>query len=299
MDLNAVAMFVKVVEAGSFVAAARSAGTTKSTVARRVDQLEESLGVRLLQRSTRKSQLTDAGRTFYERCRQIVADLDDAVASVTAQQVEPRGKLRFSTSVLLGELVMREWCAEFMQQHPQVELEMFLAARKVDLIAEGFDLVIRVGSPEPTSHVMRRLAPAPNYVCASPAYLEEHGTPTTIDQLRDHQGLIFSAERAAIPWVFEGEDGATASVQVPGLFLANSYPVLLEACLAGLGVAQFPALVCCDALRSGRLVQLLPESTTSRRWLHALYPSRRHLSAAVRAFLDFMSDKLTPAPWAL
>jgi len=299
MDLNAVTAFVKVAEAGSFVAAARVTEIPKSTIARRVDDLEEFLGVRLLQRTTRRSELTDAGRSFYERCRQIVADLDDALASVSEHQREPRGKLRFSASVLLGEGYLGKWAVEYMQKYPQVQLDMYLAARNVDLLADGFDVVIRVGKLESSSHIVRRLAAAPSYICASPAYLDREGVPSTTDELGQRQCILFSADRVGTAWELENDRGDRVAIAVRGQLVVNSHVVALEACLAGLGIAELPALVCCEAVRAGRLVRVLPEWSNTTRWLHALYPSRQHLSATVRSFLDFMSDKLQPPPWEL
>lgn len=299
MDLNAVTLFVKVVEAGSFVGAARTAGVPKSTIARRIDELEASLGVRLLQRSTRKSELTDAGRSFYERSRQIVEDIDDAVASVSELQHEPRGKLRFSASMLLGEGYLGPWVVEYMKVYPKVELDMYLSARKVDLLADGFDLAIRVGPLESSSHIVRKLASAPSHICASPSYLQAHGTPTTTDELREHACIIFSPDRSPQHWQLQNGQGDSVSISMSGNLVVNSHPVALEACLAGQGLAELPALVCCEAIRSGRLVRLLPQWSNTTRCLHALYPSRQHLSATVRTFLDFISQKLSPPPWVL
>ncbi|MBX2803355.1 MAG: LysR family transcriptional regulator [Myxococcales bacterium] len=297
MDLNAVAIFVSVVETGSFVDAARVTKLSKSTVARRIDELESSLGVRLLQRSTRTSQLTEAGRSFYERCRRIVDDIDDAVSSVTTHQREPKGLLRFSASVLLGERFLSELLVEYLRRYPDVELDLHLAARRMDLIADGFDLVLRVGRLESSSHIVRRLAPAPSYVCASPAYLQQHGTPEHPDDLRQHAGILFSPDRVPPIWVLDAPGERTASIPMRGRLMVNSHPVAMEACEAGLGLAELPAMVCCDALRTGRLVRVLPEWQNDTRWLHALYPSRRHIPAALRTFLDFLVASLTPPPW--
>ncbi|MEM7156716.1 MAG: LysR family transcriptional regulator [Myxococcota bacterium] len=297
MDLNAITIFVKVVEAGTFVGAARAAEIPKSTVARRVDELEASLGVRLLQRSTRKLSLTEAGRTYYERCRELIGQLEDATASISSQGVEPQGKLRFTTSVLMAETYLGEWCLEYLRQYPKVELDMYLATRRVDLVAEGFDLAIRVGPLEPSGHIVRKLAPAPRYVCASPAYLEEHGRPQTPRDLRDHQCVAFSPDRTRTPWVFEDADGQSFSVPITGKLVVNSYPVALQACQAGLGIAHLPGFLCCEGLRAGTLVPLLREWGDTHSTVHALYPSRHHLSPAVRTFLDFIAEKVKPSQW--
>lgn len=297
MDLNALSIFVKVAEAGSFVGAARAADIPKSTVSRRIDELEAALGVRLLQRSTRKSELTDAGRSFYEHCRRIVEDVDDAVASVSEHQREPTGRLRFSTSVLLAERYVGRWAIEYMQAYPKVELDMYVAARKVDLLADGFDLVLRIGRFESSSHIGRRLAVAPSYLCASPAYLEAHGEPANLEDLRAHDAVLFSATRTREPWMLETMSGDCATISMASRLIVNSHPVAMDACMAGLGIAELPALIACDAVRDGRLRRVLPEWSNRSRWMHALYPSRAHVSATLRTFLDFLSDKLAPAPW--
>ena len=297
MDLNAITIFIRVVEAGSFVGAARAAEIPKSTVARRVDELEAALGVRLLQRSTRKLSLTEAGRTYYERCRELIGELEDATASVSSQGSEPQGKLRFTTSVLMAETYLGQWCLEYLRRYPKVELDMHLTTRQVDLVAEGFDLALRASPLETSGHIVRKLAPAPRYVCASPAYLEKHGTPQSPRDLRDHDCISFSPDRSRTPWTFENEEGQTITVPVTGKLIVNSYPVALQACEAGLGIAHLPGFLSCQGLRTGTLVPLLREWSDTHSTVHALYPSRQHLSPAVRTFLDFIAEKVEPSQW--
>ena len=299
MDLNAIRIFTKVVEAGSFVGGAKLADVPKSTVARRIDELEENLGVRLLHRSTRKSQLTDAGQTFYERCRQILDDVQDAVASISQHQHEPMGKLRLTTSVLMTESFLGAWCVEYLRRYPKVELDLYATARKADLIADGFDLAIRVGQLESSTHIVRKLATAPQYVCASPDYLARHGEPTSTDALREHECVLYCPDRVKRPWQLENKTGYQVSLRVDGRYTVNSLPATLHACIAGFGLAELPALLCCDALRSGQLLRVLPEWSDQTRTVHALYPSRHHLSATLRTFLDFVTEKLKPPPWEL
>lgn len=297
MDLNAIAVFVKVVEAGSFLGAARTSEIPKSTIARRIDELEASLGVRLLQRSTRQLSLTEVGRAYYERCRRIVEDIDDASASVSSHQREPQGKLRFTTTSQLADAYIGQWAVEYLQRYPRVELDMFLTGRRVDLLGDGFDLAFRVGRLERSTHIVRQLGPIPRYVCASPAYLEAHGVPRTPQDLRDHQCVVHSPERAKQPWALDNDQGDSVSVAVTGRLVVNSFEVALHACLAGFGIAYLPSFICCESIVEGRLVHLLSEWQSSASTLHALYPSRLHLSPMVRTFLDFMTEKLTPTPW--
>lgn len=299
MDLNAIAVFASVVEAGSFVAAAKATGISKSTAARRVSELEEALGVRLLQRSTRQMQLTDAGQAFYERCRRILADLEDATEAVTARGTEPRGLLRMTTSAHLADAFLDEWAVEYLLKYPEVELEMYLSTRKMDLIADGFDLAVRAGPLVSSSYIVRKLARAPQYVCASRGYLEEHGTPTNLEELKEHACILFEPQRAPSPWRLQRHGGDSVSFQVDGRIRVNGLPSAVRACRAGLGIALLPAIACCDEVLSGDLVHLFPEWSTTDNWVHALYPSRRHLSATVRTFIDFVADKLDSPPWEL
>ncbi|MEM6295504.1 MAG: LysR family transcriptional regulator [Myxococcota bacterium] len=299
MDLNAIKVFVHVVDAGSFVAAAEQTGIPKSTIARRIDELEASLGARLLQRSTRRSELTELGGGFYERARQIVADVDDAVEDVRAKQTEPRGVLRFTTSVLLAERYLGPIVAEYLGVHPRVELDMYLSPKHFDVIADGFDLALRVGPLKASSYIVRRLAPAPAYLCASPTYLKKRSAPTSVDELQKHDAIVFSASRSRETWRLDNDRGDQVNVVMDGPLVVNSHPIAMDCCLAGLGLAELPALVCCDALRSGELVRVLPKWSNASRWLHALYPSRHHVSPKVRTFLDFIAERLDPAPWDL
>ncbi len=299
MDLNAILVFAKVVEAGSYVGAARLTNVPKSTIARRIEELEGFLGVRLLQRNTRQSQITEEGRAFYARCRQILEDIEDATASVQAQQRRPHGRLRLSASVLMAETFLGPWTIEYMKKYPEVDLDMYLATQRADLVADGFDLAIRVGRLESSSHIVRKLAPISHYICASPSYLEAHGVPQAPEDLRKHDCVIFSPDRVRMPWDLEDGHGNRVSVNVPGRILVNSFVVALEVCLEGLAIAHLPPFLCCDALRSGALLRLMPEWSNPSTWIHALYPSRRHLSATVRTFLDFVAEKLNPPPWLL
>ncbi len=298
MDLNALTVFVRVVEAGSFVGAARVSQIPKSTIARRIDELEASLGVRLLERSTRQLRPTEAGLSFYERCRQIVEDIEDATATVSSRQQEPQGRLRCTTSVLMAETYMGKWCVEYLERYPKVELDLYLANRRVDLVAEGFDLAIRIGELEPSSTIVRRMLPAPLFICASPDYLREYGSPTTPQDLSDHACVVFSPERAKQSWALRNEAGDTVSVSVAGRMVVNSLAVAFDACVAGFGIARVPSFLCSEALERHDVVHLLPQWCSTSKYVHALYPSRKHLSPTVRTFVDFMTEKLAASPWA-
>lgn len=299
MDLNALRVFVAVVETNTFASAARTTGIPKSTVSRRIDELEADLGVRLIQRNTRRNELTDAGRSFYERARSILDQVADAVANVAQHQREPQGKLRFTASVLMAETYLSGWVSEYLDLNPLVELDMFLTPQNLDLLADGFDLALRVSPLEPSSYIVRRLADSPSYLCASPKYLELHPAPQTIDDLHEHRTILFSTDRTRPAWRLESAQGDLVTVHTQGRMTVNSHPVAFRACLHGLGLAEIPALVCCDALRSGELIRVLPEWSNTSRRLHAIYPSRNHLNATVRSFLDFLADRLAPPPWAM
>ena len=269
------------------------------SVPRRLHELESSLGARLLQRSTRRSELTELGHDFYERSRQIIADIDEAIEDVRTQQSEPRGVLRFTASVLLAERYLGPMVAEYLCEHPGVELDMCLSPRNFDLIADGFDLALRVGPMKTSSYTVRRLASVPAYLCASPAYLARHPAPMSIEALQQHDAIIFSAARSRETWDLDNDRGDRVTMSLDGPIIVNSHMIALDCCLAGLGLAELPALVCCDKLRSKELVRVLPQWSNTSRKLHALYPSRHHVSPKVRTFLDFLAVRFNPAPWAL
>jgi len=298
-DLNGIYIYMKVVESGSFMGAARNTGIPKSTIARKMNALEDSLGVRLLQRDTRRLQLTEAGQNFYERTVRIMADIEEAEASVTTQQGEPSGTLRVTASAMFGERFLSPILPAYLKEYPKVKVELFLTNRTVDLIGEELDLALRIGMTSSHSLIVRKLSLAPLYLCASPSYIEKYGRPQEPQALLEHNCLVYAPQRTIRPWSFQKEGQGEVSVQVGGSLLANSYPVLLDALMQDVGIGYLPGVLCSQAIREERLIHLLPDWSNPLDWFVALYPSRTHLSAKVRSFLDFLLKRCAVLAWSL
>lgn len=294
MDLNDIVIFAHVVNAGSFVGASRALQVPKSTVSRRVSELEERLGARLLQRTTRKLHLTDVGQTFYQHARRVVAEVEEAERAVADLQQTPRGLIRVTIPLNFGFLA--PLVASFMERHPEVEVELVGTDRLVDLVAEGFDLGIRAGRLDDSSLVVRRLGKLQSVVVASPVLLERAGAPSEPDDLGRLPVVAFGAGSERTRWRLT-RDGKTATVEVTPRLVVNDFDFLAEAARAGLGVAVLPLFRCIDDLRQKRLRRLLTDWSAAERPLHAVYPSARHLSVKVKALVDHLQEHMTPPPW--
>lgn len=288
LDLNHVAVFAAVAEAGSFIGAARRLDLPRSTVSRRLQLLEERLGVRLLDRTTRSLTLTDAGQHFLAGVQPALEALRDAAAATSDAQLEPQGRLRMTTGVGLANYVFAGLLAEFVQRHPRVTLDLELTDRKVDLIGEGFDIAIRAGPLEDTSMIQRKLGVSRNLLVASPAFLERH-PPLRVPQ--DLQSVPVLLQPGQETWRLEGPDG---SLQLPmsGPIRVNNIAMLHTAALTGVGIARIPYFICRESLAEGRLVRVLPEWEPRGYPVHVLLPSRRHPSSAVRSFLALIERHL-------
>ncbi len=293
LNLNALRLFVKVVEAGSFVGAAKALGIPKTTVSRRLSELEAHLEVRLLQRDSRRLSLSPEGTRFYNRCQKIISDIDDAVLELCEGAKTPGGPLRVTCSPLIGESFLGEWCLEYLQEFPNVNLELSFLGRKTDLIEEGFDVAIRAGIPASSNLIARKFTKVSQYLCASPSYLEEHNAPLQPAELSEHKCISYNANRTRAPWTLHNEAGDSQRIDVSGAVLANSYPLVLKACTSGHGIASMPAFLCCEELRKGSVVRVLPKWSQSPHWIFALYPSRENLSVTMTSFLDFLSRKFS------
>ncbi|MCA9620936.1 MAG: LysR family transcriptional regulator [Myxococcales bacterium] len=294
MDLNEIFVFTKVVQNGSFVGASRDLGMPKSTVSRKVAQLEERLGARLLQRTTRRLSLTDMGHAFYRHASRVVEEAEEAERVVDRMQEVPRGALRVTAPLnfgFLGPIV-----ASFLERYPEVELELVCGDRLVDLVEEGFDLAVRAGRLADSSLVARHLGEMSSHVVAAPAFLDRHGRPEAPHELERLAAVFFGGGGTRRAWTLLGE-GRNVTVTVQARFTVNDYDFLDEAVLAGVGIAMLPIFRCADHLRGGRLERLLPAWCSPATPLHAVYPTARHLSPTVRAFLDHLRDRLTPPPW--
>lgn len=297
---RAVQAFAKVVEFGSFARAAERLGTSTSAVSRLVADLEAHLDARLMNRTTRRLSLTEVGQSFYERSVQLLADLEEAEDSARAVAVAPRGVLRLSCGVSFGERFLAPAIAEFSTRHRDIVFDLDLSDRAVDLVEEGFDLAIRIGSVVHQGLVSRRLGWTTPVCCASPAYLARHGTPRTPAELAGHDILSYTLVPLPQVWRFESSAGARHELRVATRHRANNGRMLAALASAGLGVAIEPDFIVAPEVRAGTLVRLLPEYTLPRSPISAVYPSRRHLSAKVSSFVGFLADRYASGqPWRL
>jgi DNA-binding transcriptional LysR family regulator len=284
--------FVQVVDSGSFSRAAKRLSVSPAVVTGRIQSLEKRLGVQLLNRTTRKVNLTEIGRGFYERCQRILAELDEAEGLASAQQSTPRGVLRLNTSVSLARLVT-PLIADYVALYPEVSFELVMSDRMVDMVEEGFDLALRSGPLPNSSLRMRRLGIGGMALCASPAYLARHGRPERPEDLAAHNCLLHINSHLEGHWHFDGPDGAH-DVDVAGSLRSNSIEGLRAAALAGLGICLLPTVNIGEDLRSGHLVRLLPDYRTGEVTVQAVYPAGPHVSVKLRTFLDFLVERLCP-----
>lgn len=286
-------VFVQVVEQQGFSAAARRLGLSPSAVSRQVSQLEERLGVRLLNRTTRTVQPTEIGLMLFERAREIMQSLEEAENVVMSIGNLPRGRLRVSTPPTFGERVLAPLFAEFQKAYPEIQLELMVGSRMVDVVAEGFDVTIRVGELPDSALIARRLLTQRWVLCASPDYLAIHGTPRRPQELGGHACLTFSEVSQRIFWRFSADgDGAGQEVSVSGPLQCNSLGILHTAALAGLGITRLPTYVAGGDLREGRLVEVLPGLLVDAVPVFAVFPTAQQLSPKVRVFIDFMVEAL-------
>lgn len=297
MDLNEIAVFAKVVQAGSFTAAAAQLGMPKSTVSRKVAELEERLDSRLLQRTTRKLSLTDAGRAYYDYCARIVAEIDEAERAVTSLQATPKGLLRITAPINMGFLA--PIISDYLTRYPEVSIDLFCTARTVDLVEERFDLGIRAGVLADSTLIARNLGSIKWFLVASPGYLKKRGRPRSPEDLEKHDCLLFgpSGHNAAEIRLQNGEQ--SKQLKVPARMMAGDTEVLRAAADAGLGIAVLPAFQCVADLQSRRLERVLCDWGPAATPTHIVYPSIRHVSPKVTSFLDHLQQRMTPPPWEL
>lgn len=294
-DLNAVQTFAKVVELGSFREAARRLGLPKSTVSRRVADLEERLGTRLLERTTRSMRLTDLGATYLQRIAPAIDAMVDAERSLEELQAEPRGTLRLSVPVSFGHLFLGDILAGFLAAHPKVHVVAELSDRVVDLVDERFDVAIRAGELPDSSLVARKIGHGPLATFASPSYLAARGTPKRPEALADHDCLVFGTTPKTT-WMF-GLGRKRIAVKVSGRLAVNSFHTLCTLAAAGHGIARMAEYLGAEEVRRGRLVTILDRFAPPPVPLHLVYPSSRSISASLRAFVEFVSAWMITPPW--
>ena len=289
--LQAINAFVAVVEAGSFARAAERLDASVSAVSRHVAELEAHLDVRLLNRTTRRLSLTEAGTTFHERCVQLLADLEEAEQSASQGGATPRGTLKLTCPITYGVRVLAPAIAAFVARHAQVRVDAELSDRAVDLVDEGFDLAVRIGAIRSQFLVARRIGSTALVCCASPAYLARHGSPRTPDELARHACLTYEYAPVRNQWRFASPDGSERAVRVAGPIHANNGRMLVALASEGAGIACEPDFIVAPEIADGRLVPVLADWRPPAMPIHAAYPSRRHLSAKVRAFVDFLAER--------
>jgi len=292
-------VFSKVVQAGSLSAAARELGVSPAVVSRTLAGLEAGLGVRLVNRTTRSLHLTDEGASYYETCLRILADIDEADAAVSSRRVEPQGVLKVALPASFGHKHIAPLVPRFAERYPKVELALSLSDRSVSLVEEGFDLAIRIAELKDSSLAARKLAPNRRVVCASPAYLRQHGEPKSPQDLATHNCLIATWEQGmAMTWEYKTPVGKRGSVRVTGRYACDNWEVLREWAVAGLGVALKSTWDVRKHLEDGSLVPLMPGyDFSSDVGIYAVYPHRRHLPAKTRVFIDFLAESFGPEPY--
>lgn len=295
-NLAGMAIFARVVEERSFSAAARRLGLSKSMVSKEVTRLEQALGARLLNRTTRKLSLTEIGAAFYEPCARILQEAQEAELLVGRLHAEPRGVLRLTAPVAFGTLHVAPALPEFLAQYPDVRIDLTIGDRQLDLADEGLDLAIRIARVLPDNLAARRLAPINRVVCAAPAYFERHGIPRRPQDLARHNCLVYTHANPDSQWRFRSGKGEDV-VPVQGNLTLNDDEALWQATLGGLGIALLPTFIVGKDLQSGRLQAVLSEHVPTERNLHALYLPNRHLSAKVRVFIDFLVARFSPEPY--
>lgn len=293
-DLNDLYFFAAVVEHGGFSAAGRALGVPKSRLSKRVAQLEERLGVRLLQRTTRRFVVTEVGERFYGHCRAVLEEAQAAQDAVDELRAEPRGVVRLSCPVSLAQTVLAYLLPEFLALYPKMQVRLMSGNRRVDVIGEGYDLAIRVRSKLDTDAnlVIRSFGQATTALVASPTLLNALGRPTTPSELAKLPALSMLEHEGAQTWELIDAQGSQVNVEVQARLITGDFAVLLESTRRGLGVALLPEAVCAPAIAAGELEVVLPDWSSPEGTMHFVYPSRRGMLPGVRALVDFLAERL-------
>jgi DNA-binding transcriptional LysR family regulator len=288
--------FAKVVEHGSFSEAARALRLSRSAVSKYVIELEQELGVQLLNRTTRSANATEHGRHYYQRCQAILGEIEEADLEVSQLQAEPRGLLRVNAPMSFGTLHLGRAVAAFMERYPDLQIELVLADQQLDTVQEGFDMTIRIANLQDSSLIARKIVAARRVVCASPSYLERRGIPRHPKELRDHECLNYGYLATGMQWKLSGEDG-DHWLQVPWKLSSNNAEVLRDAAVRGRGICLLPTFIAGADLQAGRLTTVLNTYHAPELWVYALYPPTRHMSRKVRVFIDFLVERFGDRPY--
>ena len=288
--------FAAVVDAGSFVKAADALAMSKAAVSRYVGDLESRLGVRLLHRTTRRLSLTEEGQVFHARCKDLLAQVDEAEAEITSRSGEASGQLRVNVPVTFGIRHLAPLWGEFKAKHPKVTLDVTLADRVVDLVEEGYDVAVRIATLESSTLVSKRLSTTRMVLCASPAYLKDRGTPARPEELAQHAVISYSYWSTRDEWHFDGPRGQV-SVKTQPCMRTNNGDTCRAAALAHQGLILQPTFLVGDDLVAGALVELMPEYRSIELGIYAMYPTRKHVSPKVRALIDFLAEAFSQPRW--
>ncbi|MBY5809341.1 LysR family transcriptional regulator [Rhizobium leguminosarum] len=292
-NLNDILIFMAVVDAGSFIAGGQAVGLSRSAAGKAVIRLEDRLGVRLLNRTTRTLSLTEEGRMFYERGLRILVSVDEAEASVAGQDSTPRGVLRLTVDDAFGRLVVLPLLEKYLRAWPDIQVEVSFTDRLADIVEEGFDLAIRVGATATDTRLVSRvIATYKARLCASPSYLAERGEPRDVDDLAVHDCLISAGRNQRQGWRFRGEGGSWIKARGRSRLRLDSGEAIRDAALAGLGIALLPDFLVTDDLAAGHLRQILADFETDDAKIVTLYPDKRLLEPRVRRFIDLIVEEL-------
>lgn len=293
-DLNDLYYFAMVVEHGGFAAAERALGIPKSRLSRRIAQLETDMGVRLLQRSTRRFAVTEVGQSVQRHAQAMLSEAQSAREAVDRLSAEPRGVIKVSCPVSLAQRQLACLLPEFLERHPQVRVQLQVSNRRVDVINEGFDIALRVRTrlDDDGSLAMRSFAQIRELLVASPKYLDAHGRPSTPQDLTGHATLSMSEDEARQRWELHGPGDTTVRVDIQPRLMGHDFPLLMEIARRGHGIALLPETVCAEAIVRGELEPVLPGWMLPQGICHAVFPSRRGLLPAVRVFIDFLAERM-------
>ncbi|WP_344796672.1 LysR family transcriptional regulator [Litoribacillus peritrichatus] len=290
--LDGMKTVIAVVETGSFTAASERLGLSKALVSKYVGEVECSLGVRLFNRSTRRLALTEAGRSYYDQALPLLDEFSALVDNVSGDQSSPRGLLRISVPVAFGEMELSPVVPKFLKLYPDLQIDLQLSDRMIDMLEEGIDVVIRIGGVDDSNLIAKHIKDLPLILCASPDYLEEHTSPTNANCIAKHNCIIDSNFRIGKQWPIVSPDGETSSIEVQSRVAANSPRAVKEIALASGGIGMIPKFIVEKELADGTLVEVLPGYRTLEFGLFAIYPHRRYLPRKVRCFIDFLVEEL-------
>ncbi|MBL4890811.1 MAG: LysR family transcriptional regulator [Rhizobiaceae bacterium] len=296
--ISRVGLFLEVVKHQSFAGAARTLGLTGPALSKQVQSLEDQLGVRLLNRTTRQVTLTEEGAIYSERARKALEDLAEAEQQIQERKANPTGVLRINAPMAFGRHYLTQPIAAFAKKYSDLQMEVDFDDRLVDVIGEGYDVVVRIGAMEDSSLIARKLAPCPLILCASASYLEQYGRPKTPKDLSNYPAIIYTRHGNENRWRYQDSNSKISTTALKQSFAANNAEMMLEACLQGLGMTILPIFAVATYLKSGQLVEIFPDHRSyPERGLYATFPQNRHLSIKVRLFVDWLSECSKAFPW--